>query len=191
MTTSRILAALRPVVTLFGQLQIPYQIGGSVASSTFGHARSTLDVDLVADIRLDHAAPICSALKGDYYAERELIEDAVVHRSCFNLIYLPAYFKVDVFLPKDGAYERTAFSRFVLAELRDGNEADTFRFATPEDVVLHKLAWHIEAGGSERQWQDLCGLLGAQRGRMDLDYLRQWAPKLGAATLLEKALAET
>ena len=48
-----------------------------------------------------------------------------------------------------------------------------------------------EAGGSERQWQDLCGLLGAQKGRLDLDYLRRWAPELGAGALLEKAFAET
>lgn len=188
MSDDRLLAALRPVVTLFGRLGIPYQIGGSVASSTFGVARSTLDIDLVADVRAEHADPIATSLRGSYYADADLIRDAVRHRSRFNLIYLQAYFKVDVFVPKDTPYERQAFARCVAAELRAGGDAGTFSFATPEDVILHKLRWSIDAGGSERQWTDLLGLLRAQRGRLDLDYLRRWAADLQADALLERAL---
>jgi arginine decarboxylase len=44
-------AALEPVVDAFAALGINYQIGGSVAATTFGHARSTLDVDVVANVR--------------------------------------------------------------------------------------------------------------------------------------------
>ena len=190
MSDDRILAALRPVVAVFERLGILYQIGGSVASSTFGHARTTLDVDVVADVRTEHAEPIAAALRDRYYAEPELIREAVRQRSCFNLIYLPAYFKVDVFVPKDTAYERTAFGRRVPAEIRAGGDAQTFAFSTPEDVALHKLAWHVEGGGSERQWQDLCGLLRAQAGRLDSVYLRKWATELGMADLLEKAFRE-
>jgi hypothetical protein len=46
----------------------------------------------------------------------------------------------------------------------------------------------VVAGGSERQWTDLLGLLRAQRGRLDLDYLRRWAADLQADALLERAL---
>ncbi|HEX5051593.1 MAG TPA: hypothetical protein VFZ65_07475 [Planctomycetota bacterium] len=191
MSDDRILAALRPVAATFDRLGIRFQIGGSVASSTFGMARSTLDVDLVADVRPEHADPIETALRPDFYVDAQLIRDAVTHRSCFNLIYLPAYFKVDVFVCKDSPYERAAFARSVQAELRAGSEADTFPFSTPEDVVLHKLAWFVEAGGNERQWGDLCGLLRAQRTGLDLGYLHQWAPRIGVAPLLAKALAET
>jgi hypothetical protein len=190
MSDARILAALRPVVAVFAQLGISYQIGGSIASSMFGKARSTLDIDLAADVRMEHAEPIAAALRGTYYAEPELIREAVRHRSCFNLIYLPDYFKVDVFVPKDTAFAQAAFARHVLAEIRQGHDAGTFRFSTPEDVALHKLAWHVQAGGSERQWQDLCGLLRAQTGRLDVDYLRKWATHLGMADLLEKALRQ-
>lgn len=190
MSDDRLLAALRPVVAVFGRLGIPYQIGGSVASSTFGHARSTLDVDVVADVRSEHADPIAASLRGTYYVDADLIRDAIRHRSCFNVIYLPAYFKVDVFVPKDTPYERQAFARSVQAELRAGGDSGTFPFTTPEDVVLHKLRWSIEAGGSERQWADLRGLLRAQRGRLDLDYLRRWARELQASELLEQALAD-
>ena len=46
-----ILIALDPVIKAFIKIGIPYCIGGSVASSAYGIARATLDVDLVADIK--------------------------------------------------------------------------------------------------------------------------------------------
>ena len=43
--------ALEPVIEVFESLSVPYYVGGSVASSAVGTARTTLDVDLVADLR--------------------------------------------------------------------------------------------------------------------------------------------
>lgn len=190
MSDARVLAALRPVANLFDRLGIRWHIGGSVASATFGVARSTLDIDLAADLRVAHAKPIAEALRGDYYADEELIREAVRHRSCFNLLYLRSYFKVDVFVPANTPYARTALARSTPGVLRAGDDQGTFPFATPEDVILHKLAWWQQAGGSERQWNDLTGLLRAQRGRLDDAYLRRWAGELGLAGDLEKAIGE-
>ncbi len=39
------------VIKVFEKLDIAYHIGGSLAGSAFGVARSTLDVDIVADIK--------------------------------------------------------------------------------------------------------------------------------------------
>ena len=47
--------ALLPVVDALETWAVPYCVGGSVASSFTGVARATLDVDLVADLRLAHA----------------------------------------------------------------------------------------------------------------------------------------
>jgi hypothetical protein len=47
-----ILLALEKVVDTFDALGIEYLIGGSVASSAFGMARATLDVDMAARSRL-------------------------------------------------------------------------------------------------------------------------------------------
>ena len=44
-----ILLAVQPVIQAFEKLSIPYHIGGSIASSVYGMARATLDVDIVAD----------------------------------------------------------------------------------------------------------------------------------------------
>jgi hypothetical protein len=42
---------------------------------------------------------------------------------------------------------------------------------------------------AERQWNDLRGVTRAAIGRLDLDYLRQWAGYLMVSDLLEKLLA--
>ncbi len=191
MTGDRVLAALEPVVDLFERLAIPYQIGGSVAASTFGEARSTLDVDLVAAIEPREVAAITAALRGTYYADEELILDAVRHRSSFNLIYLPQYFKVDVFVVKDTAYAQGALHRHTLARLANSGSTREFRFATPEDVVLSKLDWYRKGGEtSERQWSDILGVLRVQAGKLDLPYLRQWAVEIAVTDLLARALAD-
>ena len=49
-TFNDLLAALEPVVEAFSRLNVAYYVGGSVVSSNYGVARSTLDVDLVADL---------------------------------------------------------------------------------------------------------------------------------------------
>ncbi len=191
MSGDRVLAALGPVVDAFARLGVPYHIGGSVATSTYGEARSTLDVDIVAPVQERDAEPLSASLRGEYYADAELIRDAIRHRSCFNLIYLPQYFKVDVFVAQDTPYARAAFARHRMAKLVGAGPGREFRFATPEDVVLHKLDWFRKGGEtSERQWSDILGVLRVQAGRLDLDYMKQWAPVLAVADLLERAFAD-
>jgi hypothetical protein len=48
------------------------------------------------------------------------------------------------------------------------------------------------AGGevSERQWQDILGVLKVQGGQLDLEYMRRWSSDLGVAGLLERSLSE-
>lgn len=46
------------------------------------------------------------------------------------------------------------------------------------------------AGVSERQWQDVLGMMKVQKVRLDLDYLKKWASELNVRDLLERALLE-
>ncbi|HJT58611.1 MAG TPA: hypothetical protein VJ761_19035, partial [Ktedonobacteraceae bacterium] len=64
-----IIEAILPVIDVFEQLGIRYHIGGSVASSIYGLPRTTLDVDIVADIRLEFARLLARNLKPDYYID--------------------------------------------------------------------------------------------------------------------------
>lgn len=54
MLLSEPLAVTLLVVNVLEQLDIPYFIGGSLVSAIHGVARSTLDADLIVDIRPEH-----------------------------------------------------------------------------------------------------------------------------------------
>jgi hypothetical protein len=63
---------------------------------------------------------------------------------------------------------------------------------SPEDIILLKLEWYRLGGGtSERQWQDILGVLQVQAGRLDQAYLDHWSADLGIADLLQRARQES
>jgi hypothetical protein len=60
-----------------------------------------------------------------------------------------------------------------------------------EDTVLRKLQWFRDGGEvSDRQWNDVLGILLTQGSRLDEGHLREWAEALGVADLLDRALRE-
>jgi len=186
-----ILAALDPVVKVFEKIGISYYLGGSVASSAYGIARATLDVDLVADLSTQHVNPLTEMLKADYYIDKEMILDAIKRRSSFNIIHLETMLKVDIFIIKDRPYDGVAFQRKRKDTLDEEQGAAEFYFASPEDIILNKLEW-FQMGGkvSERQWHDVLGIMKVQSELMDKEYLRHWAKKLGISDLLEQAFRD-
>ena len=100
MTAPDVLVALTPVVESLERLGVRYLIGGSVASSLHGVARSTLDVDIVAALADVHVGPLASALAASYYIDESAVRDAVRRRAAFNVIHLDSMLKVDVFVLK-------------------------------------------------------------------------------------------
>ena len=191
MTPPEIAAALRPVVAWLDGHGVRYRIGGSLASSVHGVARSTLDVDLVADVPGELAGELAADLGGRYYVDEELVREAVRRRSSFNLVHLATMVKVDVFLPGDADYDRTAFERARLEPLLEAAPDERLPFSTPEDIVLRKLLWYRDGGEvSERQWADVRGVLQVQRGALDEAYLELWSSRLAIADLLARARSE-
>jgi len=92
-----ILLAVQPVIQAFEKLFIPYYIGGSIASSVYGMARATLDVDIIADLKINHIAYLNQILEHQYYIDEDMIADAIRTSSSFNLIHLETMIKIDVF----------------------------------------------------------------------------------------------
>ena len=106
-----LLAAMTPVVEEFERLGVTYYVGGSAVSSNYGVARSTLDIDLVADLLQEHVIPLVEGLKAEYYVDAHMISEAIARKSCFNLIHMRTSFKVDVFVVKNRLYDRVALQR--------------------------------------------------------------------------------
>lgn len=178
------------VVRIFEDLGIEYYIGGSLASSAFGIARSTMDIDVAADIGESHTTALEEKFQARFYVDREMIERAIRRRSSFNLVHLETMFKIDVFILSDDPYDRQAMARRLRRDItaEGAQQAD---FASPEDIILRKLLWYRSGGGvSERQWNDVLGVIKVQGGQLDSVYLEQWARSLGIHGLLQRALRE-
>ena len=179
------------VIEALEALDVPYLIGGSLASAVHGVARATADTDLVADLRFEHAEPLAQALIDAFYVDAESIRDAVRRRSSFNVIHLETMFKVDIFVRKQRPFDQAQFEHRVAQVVATDPERTAY-VASPEDIVLAKLEWYRMGGEvSDRQWRDVLGVLKVQGERLDLVYLRRWATALGVADLLEQALAQT
>ena len=188
MKTPDVVTALNPVVKAFENLGITYYIGGSVASSAYGIARATLDIDLIADLKLIHVHPLVRSLESEYYIDGHMITDAIYRHSSFNLIHLETMIKVDVFILEDTAYHQKAFERKRTDTLDEEERSHEFYLASPEDVILNKLNWYRMGGGvSDRQWQDILGVLKVQKDLLDIEYLRYWASELKLSDLLNRA----
>jgi hypothetical protein len=67
------------VVKVFEQLEIPYLIGGSLASAVYGLIRATMDADLVAEVRPEHISALIASLKEEFYIDGEMILDAILY----------------------------------------------------------------------------------------------------------------
>ncbi len=184
------LRASLEVIRVFEELDVPYLVGGSLASSFHGTPRSTNDADLVADLRLANVPLLAAALEAEFYLDRERIRDAVRRRSSFNFIYLATMFKVDVFVLKNDPLAREEMRRRqrVLVDEESGREID---IASPEDTVLQKIAWYrLGECASQRQWDDILGVLKVQRHDLDREYLERWAAHLDVPALLRQAFRD-
>ncbi len=176
------------VIAALDSLGVPYFIAGSLASSLYGLARSTLDTDLVADIKAEHVLQLKSKLEDQFYITEEEIRSAIRHRSSFNVIHYETVFKVDIFLPKPRPFDKRQFQRSQRVVVTRVPEQSAY-VASAEDTILAKLEWYrLGNEVSERQWLDILGVLKIQGDRLSLPYLRQVAAELGLSDLLEDAL---
>ena len=185
------IAVMVLVTHVFEKLNIQYLIGGSLASTIYGMVRTTQDVDIIADMQLQHAQPFINALEGDFYIDEEMIADSIQHKTSFNIIHRATMFKVDVFIPSKSPFQQSQLTRAQKQIIIIEPEVSAI-FASPEDTILAKLEWFRKGGEvSERQWRDVLGILKVRAGVLDLEYLRKWASDLNVIDLLHQALIES
>jgi hypothetical protein len=148
-------------------------------------------VDLIADLQPKHVPALLAALGDEFYIDADMVREAIRHRSSFNAIYLQTMYKVDVFLPRADLWARQELARRRTETVGSGGDAVTLHFCSPEDIVLHKLDWYRLGGGvSDRQWNDVLGVLKVQASALEGAYLRHWASELGLTDLLNRAARE-
>jgi hypothetical protein len=182
--------AFEQLLAVMDGLEIPYFVGGSVASGSYGLPRQTNDIDVIADFRNTDLALFCGLLEREFYVDLEAVREAVGEGRSFNAIHLKGAFKFDFFPANSDAFSQSELRRKrPIVSTIPGLENIEFPIASPEDTVLSKLVWFRKGGEvSDRQWHDILGILKVQANRLDLDYMKVWAARLAVSDLLELAL---
>jgi hypothetical protein len=185
-----ILDVLQRVISKLEELEIPYMVSGSAASSFHAFVRTTQDGDLVVAMGQDQLEKFATAFAPEFYLDRASIRRSLQMGGSFNLIHLESSLKIDFFPLRKRSFSQQEFSRRQPRLLLRESTAPAY-VATAEDTILAKLEW-FRAGGevSENQWRDVAGILKVQAGNLDLAYLQRWSRELQVGDLLEKALKE-
>lgn len=182
---------LERVCAALNHCDVPFVIGGSLASSLWGHVRQTNDADLA--IFATTSTPEC--------LRQQLGLDYIIFPSdwtplfeetdfpCGDITFVGGGFRCDLFLAPASEFSRLQFQRAVRADIGFGVAVP---ISSPEDTVLVKLRWY-ELGNrvSDRQWNDIVQVLEVQAGRLDLEYLERWAKHFGVDELLALAIEQS
>jgi hypothetical protein len=175
---------------ILDNLGIAYLVGGSVASSLLGEPRATLDLDLIADLRLEQVPDFLEKVTSRFYVSEQAVLEAIDNESSFNLIDLETTEKVDIFILKNNPHCQQDMQRKQRLMIT-ANPEQFLYFPTAEDIIIQKLVWYrLGFSQSDRQWRDILGVLKVQFDKLDLSYLQYWALELELSDLLTRSLME-
>lgn len=176
---------LRPLIAALGQAEIPYMLSGSFASAYYGTSRSTQDIDLVIEPTPDRLRRFIQYLPPtEYYADLNAAFEAYRQQSLFNLIDLSTGWKIDLIIRKNRPFSREEFSRRQLVKV----EGLSLFVASAEDMIIAKLEWS-KLGQSQRQLEDVAGMLRVREELLDRVYVEKWVRALQLETEWRQALA--
>ena len=178
------------------RLSIAYAVEGSLANSVYGIARSSIEANIIADMRPEHVEPFVASLARDFYADPHRIQDAIAQRGSFSLVHYASKFNVDVIIPQLRPFDQMQLQRRK-ASVISTDPPRQVSVTSPEDAILSKLERILarrggpeSAPGSPRPLAEVAAMLKAQAGLLDLVYLRRWAKELNIEALLERALKQ-
>ena len=178
---------------LFDRLQLAYFVGGGLASTFLGEARTTEDVDIALSLTAADGVQLLAALQAEYYISDVALQEALQGRThAFNIIHLTSALKADIYpIRPDDEFRRGAIARRQRV-CPAGSPELSFYICSAEDIVLQKLAWYrLSSRQSQKQWRDVLGVLKLQgEERLDFAYLQHWSRVLHLQPDLDRALRE-
>jgi hypothetical protein len=167
--------AIRRALDALAAAGVPYMLTGSFASAFHGAPRTTQDVDIVIAPTLGSLQKLVTQFpEEEYYVSREAALQAYGAESLFNVIDLNSGWKIDFIIRKSRPFSREEFERRREADML----GTRLYIASAEDVILSKLEW-AKMSSSERQINDVAGILRTQGDDLDLEYVERWIAALG------------
>ena len=156
-------------------------VTGSIAMNYYVVPRMTRDIDIVLELTESSVDQAVKLFQSDFYVDRNMVREAALRKSMFNIIHNTYVIKVDFIVRKDNEYRRTEFSRRKQVEI-DGQMVS---IVAPEDLILSKLEWAKDSH-SEMQLNDVRNLIKGEYP-LDQQYIFQWVNQLGLTDIYQKA----
>ncbi|WP_201361733.1 hypothetical protein [Dictyobacter formicarum] len=193
-----LLAVLEPILSVFDSTEVPWYLGGSLASSLHGMQQLAQDIDIVihprsftfSDEKLWNETRV--ALLKEHYV---IDEEAMHQGQSVSLLHLDSLMKVDVIISQREAFD-LAMAQYTEMHLLEEQHA-VLPVASAVEMILWKLVrYHTDKimrhDGMEDDagWNDILGMLKVQGLRLNISLLEQWAERLAMSKLLEQALLD-
>ncbi len=166
---------LTDVISVLRRHQIAFMLTGSHASSLYGEARATHDIDLVVRLVPGDADRLFQEFDSDrFYLSKSAMVDAIRDKKMFNLLELKTAEKVDFWVLTESPFDQSRFERKQSFDLGE----QIVDVSSPEDTILMKLVWSKRIGGSEKQISDVSQIYELQADLLDQTYLQTWIAAL-------------
>jgi hypothetical protein len=177
-------ALLRSVVAALDAAGVPFMLTGSFAAAYHGAGRATMDIDLVIDPTASQLRALVRSLaRPGIYVSSTAAEEALAHRSMFNVVDTTTGWKADLIVRKSRPFSETEFQRREPAEY----EGCPLWVASVEDLIVAKLEW-AKLGASARQLEDVAALLRLHAAQLDRAYLERWIAELDLTAQWHQAI---
>ncbi len=179
---------LANIAKILKRLKIPYIITGGMAVLLWGRPRFTADIDIVIELKEKHIDKLEVALRelGEAgYIDKDMIVEALKNNGEFNFIDGDSGVKVDFWVMENSVFDLSRMKRGVFEKIF----GEMVCFSSPEDLILIKLLW-AKKSPSTRQIEDVQSILKISGKKIDKNYLKLWAGKLGIFEYLNGMIDE-
>lgn len=172
-------------IAALNQIGNPFMVVGSFSSNVYGVPRSTKDADFVIQSADAIISKFAAAIGPSFVLEPQFAFETVTGTSRFHFTHADSGFIIEFFNLTDDPHDQQRFQRRVRGEI--GGQSTYI--PTAEDVIITKLRWS-KHGSRQKDIADIRGILAVQKGRLNLEYIAEWADHHGTRDVLDPLLEE-
>lgn len=167
--------------------EIAYMVTGSVASSIYGEARLTMDVDLVLQLQENDLPKLQTIFKApSYYLPPEdllVLELKRENRAHFNILHMETGLKADCYPIGNQSLQKFFFGKRVRHQIGEKK----IWMASIEYGIISKLLFFRE-GGSEKHLKDIRSMIQISGSEVDSKILNPWLESEGLMAIWKQKI---
>ena len=172
---------LKLVIEALNAAGVEYLIGGAIAEWAWGEPRATQDLNLVANIPIKAINKLSKELE-----KRDMLIPEDQADIPINAIHMYSGLKADLYPVREGdELRQSAFQR--REQVDYGPPIGKVYIHSPEDLILYKLMYFGLSQQSKRS-RDIAAILKSKKNELDMNYIEQWAARLGLSSLWKEVL---